>query len=550
VDIVEEFPVVISGGGSVGLSLAAELGWRDVKCLVIEQSDHLNPHPRANAVANRTMEYYRRWGIDTAITDAGVPPDQAANYYWLSSFHGKELHRISLPPFTKINEVNDTSGYVQDEHTWSPYLKTITGQNEVEKAIFNYIQTLDSVEYRFNSKLVKFKQDDKGVNITIQESVTKNILTIRSQYLIACDGGRSKVREKLGIGLIGSSDIANFVSIYFRAPKFMSCHKFGPANIFFPLHIKYAGFILNWDGGQTFTYHLKLKRDEVWDDIDPIAAIEAVLGTSTPIEIISTQPWTAHALVAEKYRDNRILLAGDAAHLFTPTGGFGMNTGVSDIIDLAWKVQAMLEGWGGINLLDSYFEERHPIGVRNVMEAADCFELLDNVMQYGDVLDNEGQEGDALRLRLGIELKAQEKLIASSGTLLGYRYEGSSIIIPDNTPEPKDNPRTYIPTSRPGHRAPHIWLHEGVSLLDKFGVGFTLLNFGDESNNCSLMEEAAKSIGLPLEIVKINNPDAANLYEKKFVLIRPDLMVAWRDDSLPTDPTHVLNIIRGHISGT
>jgi 2-polyprenyl-6-methoxyphenol hydroxylase-like FAD-dependent oxidoreductase len=542
---VKEVPVIITGGGSVGLSLAAELGWRGIECLVAEQSDGLNPHPRANAVANRTMEYYRRWGIDKAITDAGVPPDHLADYYWISSLHGKELHRISLPPFKKIKEVKDNTGYVKEEHTWSPYLKTITGQNEVEKAILDFVQTLEHVDFRFGWKLLEFEQNDQGVTCELMNLATNDSEVVQCQYLLACDGGRSEVREKLDIGLSGRANLAQFVSIYFKAPDFMNSHKFGPANIFFPLHKDYAGFILNWDGGTTFTYHLMLKDNQEWDSVDPIAAIEAVLGATTPIEIISTQPWTAHALVAEQYHKGRVFLSGDAVHLFTPTGGFGMNTGVSDAIDLAWKVQAMLEGWGGNQLLDSYYSERHPIGIRNTSEAADCFDRLDAAMKYGDELDEEGSKGDAFRSQLGIDLKEQEKLISSSGTLLGYRYEGSPIVIPDGTEEPADNPRTYTPVARPGHRAPHIWLDEGVSLLDKLGAGFTLLVFDDLQVNLESMHVAAHTIGLPLKIIKIDDADAANLYEKKFVIIRPDMMVAWRSDHLPKNPPELFDILRG-----
>jgi len=545
--MVRNVPVVISGGGSVGLSLAAELGWRGVSCFVAEQANTLNPHPRANAVANRTMEYYRRWKIDKEITDAGVPPDHLADYYWVSSLHGKELHRISLPPFKKIKEVNDVNGQLNKEYSWSPYLKTITGQNEVETVLLNYVGSLDPVEYRFNHRLVDFEQDDTGVESKIQNTVTGQIETYRSQYLIACDGGRSRVREKLGISLTGRANLANFVSIYFKAPKFMESHNFGPANIFFPLHRDYAGFILNWDNGTTFTYHLKLKEGEDWESINPVVSIEAVLGSSTPIEVISTQPWTAHALVAEQYTNKRVILAGDAAHLFPPTGGFGMNTGVSDAIDIAWKLQAMIEGWGGKNLLKSYNEERRPIGVRNTREAADCFDCLNNVMQYGDELDIEGPEGDALRVKLGAELKDQEKLIASSGTLLGYRYEGSSIILADGTSEPDDSPRFYIPTARPGHRAPHIWLKEGLSLIDQFGSGFTLLDFSASKSDYDAIRKASENIKIPLKILRIKDRAAADLYERRFVLIRPDLMVAWRDDYLPRDLSLFFNIVRGEM---
>ena len=542
---MDKYSVIIVGAGSVGLSLAAELGWRGINCIIIEQSSNLNSHPRANAVANRTMEYYRRWGIDKDITNAGIPPDHPADYYWVSSLHGVELHKISLPPFKKIKEVNNPGGYVKEEHTWSPYLKTITGQNEVEKVVLEYINKLPSVEIKFNSRLVDFCQDLEGVTCKIENIKTGKIYNIQSQYLVACDGGKSIVREKLNIGLSGRADMAKFVSIYFKAPDFMNCHKFGTANIYFPLHKDYAGFLLNWDGGTTFTYHLMLKEGEIWSDVDAKNAIESVLGRSTDIEIISAQPWTAHALVADKYVSNRIILAGDAAHLFTPTGGFGMNTGVSDAIDIAWKVQAMLEGWGGKNLIQSYFHERHSIGVRNTKEAADCFDQLYSVMQYGDILDEESEEGNALRKKLSINLKEQDKLIASSGTLLGYRYNNSPIIISDGSEETLDNPRKYIPTARPGHRAPHLWLEEGVSIYDKFGKNFTLLVFVKNDPKIDNFLKEAKKIDFPVKLLELEDEDSRNLYKSKYVLVRPDLMIAWRSNSMPLKPLDVLDTIRG-----
>ena len=542
---MKNYSVIIVGAGSVGLSLAAELGWRGIECCLIEQNEGLNSHPRANAVANRTMEYYRRWGIDADITHAGIPPDHPADYYWVSSLHGIELHKVSLPPFKKIKEVNNPGGYVKEEHTWSPYLKTITGQNEVEKIILNYIKSLKSVDTNFNNELINFSQDLNGVSCEIKNVKTGEKYNLNADYLVACDGGKSSIREKLNIKLSGRADMAKFVSIYFRAPDFMKCHKFGTANIYFPLHKNYAGFLLNWDGGTTFTYHLMLKEEENWSDIEPKKAIEAVLGNTTEIEIISSQPWTAHALVADSYLENRIILAGDAAHLFTPTGGFGMNTGVSDAIDIAWKLQAMLEGWGGEKLLESYFDERHPIGVRNTSEAADCFDQLYSVMQFGDILDEESDKGENFRKELSLNLKEQDKLIASSGTLLGYRYNNSKIIIPDGTDETSDNPRKYIPTARPGHRAPHIWLEEGVSIYDKFGKNFTLLVFIKSDALIKIFLSEANRINVPIKLLEIENDYAHKLYKSSFVIVRPDLMIAWRSNSMPSNPLDLLNIIRG-----
>ncbi len=546
---MKKVPILISGGGSVGLSLAADLGWRGIDCLAVERMETLNMHPRANAVANRTMEYYRRWGIDEAISRAGVPPDLPANYYYVTTLAGRLLHGVELPPFRELNKLTAQGGYAKDEHKWSPYLKTITGQHEVESAILDYVKRQDSVDFRFGWELLDFDEVETGVCCRIGTSDGAVEEELFCDFLVACDGGRSMIRRKLGIELGGRANLADFVSFYFRAPSFMQCHQFGHANIFFPLHRDHRGFLLNWDGGTTFTFHVILEEGQTWKDIDPIAAIHGVLGQPTEVEILSVQPWTAHALVADQYRQGRVFLAGDAAHLFSPTGGFGMNTGVSDVIDLSWKMQASLEGWAGPRLLDSYHNERRPIGIRNTTEAADCFDRLFAVMQEGDVIDEDSLAGDEVRARLKTLIVQQEKLIVSSGTLLGYRYSDSDVIVPDGSAEPPDDARNYVPTARPGHRAPHIWLDDGRSILDHFTQGFTLLVMGAAAVHAATatrgIKLAADRIGLPLKVVPIPDEAAASLYEAQYALIRPDMMVAWRGDRLPSNTDAILNTVRG-----
>ena len=342
---------------------------------------------------------------------------------------------------------------------------------------------------------------------------------------------------------------ASFVSIYFDAPEFMQCHPFGPANIYFPLHRDHRGFLLNWNTGTTFTYHLILTPGTDWRSVDPKRAIVSVLGRDTPLRIRSVQPWSAHALTAERFSSpgGRVFIAGDAAHLFTPTGGLGMNTGVSDAIDLAWKLGANLQGWAGEHLLASYDTERRAIGRRNTAEAADNFDRLFAVMQSGDELDADTDEGEALRRRLRDDLKNQEKLLKSSGVLLGYRYEGSPICVPDGTPAPPDDPRVYTPTARPGHRAPHAWLNDGRSLLDALGPWFTLLCFDEFGAYSQAIEEAARAQGVPLHCLSVNDPEIRNLYgDCAHVLVRPDMMVAWRGDSIK-DAMELLERVRGAI---
>ena len=543
-----DIPILIAGGGSTGLSLAAELGWRGNACLLVEPTEQVNPHPRANALGNRSMEYFRRWGIDTMLTGAGVPADYPAAYFWVSKLDGREIHSLRLPGHAELESIR-ASTVVDPAHElhWSPYLKTIVGQHVVEQVLRQRVSACASVKTQYGWCLEDFTEHDTHVLAELRHVDSGQRRSVRSQWLVGCDGGRSVVRSKLGVQLAGRGGLAQFVSIYFRAPDMMSCHKFGPANIYFPIHRDHRGFLLNWDTGTTWTYHLILSPGTDWRQVDPEAAIRALVGQDTSLEVMSVQPWTAHALTAERYQSvgGRVFLAGDAAHLFTPTGGLGMNTGVSDAIDLAWKLGACLDGWGGPRLLASYGQERHPIGVRNTAEAADNFDRLFSVMQHGDDLEAEGAVADKLRAELKAELAQQEKLLKSSGILLGYRYEGSPICIPDGSPAPADDPQQYVPVGRPGHRAPHAWLADGRSVLDVLGPWFTLLCFDGITAFAERLRGAFERAGVPLHVVVLSEPTIRALYgQRSHVLVRPDLMVAWRGDE-GDDVDAMVRVVRG-----
>jgi 2-polyprenyl-6-methoxyphenol hydroxylase-like FAD-dependent oxidoreductase len=543
-----EVPILVAGGGSTGLSLAGELGWRGTPCMLVEPRVAANPHPRANAVANRSMEYFRRWDVAHAMTGAGVPADYPAAYYWVSTLHGHEIHRLTLPGHAELERMR-AQGAADPSHElhWSPYLKTIVGQHEVERVLREHVARCASVDAHFGWELESFEERAGAVRVSIRNELSNEVRHGLAGRLVACDGGRSRVREALGIRLQGRASLARFVSIYFRAPEFMQCHRFGPANIFFPIHRKHRGFLLNWDTGQTWTYHLILEEGMDWSDVQPEAAIESLLGCRTPLEVVSVQPWTAHALTAEHYQSphGRVFLAGDAAHLFTPTGGLGMNTGVSDAIDLAWKLGAEADGWAGPSLLPSYEAERHTIGVRNTREAADNFDRLFAVMQWGDELDDPATTGETLRAALRADLVRQEKLLKSSGVLLGYRYEGSPICWDDDSEPTPDDPQAYVPTARPGHRAPHAWLTDGRSVLDLMGPWFTLLCFDGDTPTARALCDAAAARGVPLAVQLVNEPSIRALYGgRAHVLVRPDLMVGWRGDDTE-DAGRVIDRLRG-----
>lgn len=532
-----EVPILIAGGASVGLSLAADLGWRGVPCLMVEPRETVNPHPRANAVGNRTMEYFRRWGVDRKLINKGIPADYPADYHWVSTLHGHRLHLLSLPSQAQLEQARVTGkADPRAEIYWSPYLKTICGQQHVEQALRDYVASRPEIDTRYGWELLGFKEQEDHVLAEIRCIADGKTVTVKCRYLVGCDGGQSTVRTQLDIDMSGRSGLARFVSIYFRAPQMMKAHDFGHGNIYFPLHRAHRGFLLNWDTGILWTYHKILEEGQDWTDIDPVGAVRGLVGSDIEVEVIELQPWTAHALVAERYSRGRVFMAGDAVHKFTPTGGLGMNTGISDAIDLGWKLAAVVKGWAPSALLDSYHVERHPIGLRNTAEAADNFDRLFSMMQFGDELDGKDAESAALRERMGAELKTQEKLLASSGVLLGYRYSNSPLIVADGTEEPPDNPRRYTPVSRPGHRLPHLWLSAEVSILDVLGPDFTLICCGGDAATTESVATFAKQESVPLKVVLAQQSEVRDLYQAEFVLVRPDMMVAWRGDSLGDFP--------------
>jgi FAD binding domain/Aromatic-ring hydroxylase, C-terminal len=273
--------------------------------------------------------------------------------------------------------------------------------------------------------------------------------------------------------------------------------------------------------------------------------IKRLFGPNVPYEIVSALPWTCHSIVATGFGRGRVQLAGDAVHQHAPTGGFGMNIGMGDATNLGWKLAANIAGWAGPKLLDSYDAERRPVAQRFVNEATQ------NLTHQFDqdalrLADEDSEDGRTARETLRDDILTNKtKHFVSDGLVLGYRYDPSPIVVPDGTPPPEDSVSRYIPTSRPGSRAPHAWLAEGKSTIDLFGKGFVLLRFGGAAEDIMRFTAAASMRKVPLKVVDVASPGIASLYERMLVLVRPDGHVAWRGDSLTADPLKLIDIVRG-----
>jgi 2-polyprenyl-6-methoxyphenol hydroxylase-like FAD-dependent oxidoreductase len=529
-------PVLIVGGGPVGLALAGDLGWRGVACVLIEQSDGSIYQPRMDMVGVRTMEFCRRWGLVPAVEGSPYPRDYVQDNIYLTSMTGYELGRERFPGIGQAVPPKE-----------SPQKRERCPQNMFDPILRAFAASQPGVTLRYRTRLVSFTQNADQVTAVVENADTGAREEISARYIVGCDGARSLVRETLGIAMQGNPVLTYTTNVIFRCPHLLSLHDKGKAyrHIFIGPEGTWAT-IVAINGRDEWRFSIiggAEQREYTKPEIE--AAIRRAVGRDFEFEILSVMPWTRRELVADDYRNGRGFIAGDAAHVMSPTGGFGMNTGIQDVVDLSWKLAAVLEGWGEDGLLDSYTVERQPIATRNVTEASGNLRRMLSVPPHPDLLDDTPQ-GAATREKVGRDFaETMRREWFTLGAHLGYRYEGSPVCWPDGSAEPPDDPRAYAPTARPGHRAPHAYMADGRSTLDLFGRGFALLGFGGDAAEAAPLLQAAKQRNVPVTFTAIAEPQIAALYERRFVLVRPDGHVAWRDDGIPADPLRIIDVVRG-----
>lgn len=530
-----ETPVLIVGGGPVGLALSNELGWRGIRHLLIEKGNGDVLFPAGEGIFSRTMEHLRRWGLaERARHHEGFPDDQPLNVVFATSLSGRAIATFSAPSNAAVQQANDDSPegpLICPKHVFDPLLRAGA-------------QASGSAELRYEHELLDFVQQKDSVLATVRDNRSGQTVQVCAGYLAACDGARSSVRKQLGITYVGSFAEGHNFAVSFKAPALgpLIRARFGhPVLQLHTVNTLHRPYFTTVDGRDWWRMSMYIAQGH---DPDPKIAVQQAIGTPMEIEVIRAQPWAGHRVVAQRYRDGRVFLLGDAAHLRWPKGGFGANTGVGDAVDLGWKLAAVLEGWGGSGLLDSYETERRPIAVRNVNEAANN-RVLDGRITADALLDDSSVRGEAARRAAESRIHALRlREFSTQGVQLGYRYRQSPLCVPDASLEPPDDHMVYQPSSWPGCRAPHARLEDGRSTLDLFGRGFVLLRF-DAAAAPSPFKAAAAQRGLPFREVPLASPAIAGLYERRYVLVRPDGHVAWRGDELPADALPVIDRIRG-----
>ena len=533
-------PVLIVGAGPVGLALAGDLGWRGVDCVLVERGDGVIGQPRMDMVGIRSMEFCRRWGIVPWVESAGYNREYPQDCAWVTDLNGYEFGREFFP----------TPAAEQCPPT-SPQKRERCPQNFFDPVLVRFARSTGHVDLRYETELESFEDRGDHVHATLKSTTRGERRTVQAQYLVGCDGGASGVRQALGIGMTGEPVLSYTTNVIFRCDGLERLHTKQPAYryIFIGPEGTWATLVaINGRDQWRFSLVGDATRREV-SEAEMRQAIVRAVGREFDFEILSVLPWVRRQLVADRYRQGRVFIAGDAAHLTSPTGGFGMNTGILDAVNLSWKLAAVVQGWGGPQLLDSYEFEQHPVAVRNVTEASENLRrmLSPRVLKPDPaVFDQNDPNIDAARREYGArytEMMRREWF--SVGIHLGYVYEGSPIVVPDGTPSPPNEVSRYTPSARPGSRAPHVWLAEGQSTLDLFGQSFVLLRFGEAPPAVDALTEAAAAAGVPLRVVDVRHAAAEQLYQRRLVLVRPDGSVAWRADAVPSDAASLVDTIRG-----
>lgn len=533
--------VLIAGAGPCGLMLANELGLRNVACLVVDPKPGTAFNPQANATQARTMEHFRRIGISQAVRALGLPPDHPTDIAYFTRFATHELARLRLPTAAQATQnIKHLAG------SWSAAeLPHRVSQKYVEAVLREHAEARTGRRIEFGWQLQTFEEHAQGVRAQVAP-VNSQVsgVTVNARYLVGADGARSAVRNALGIGLGGATGLqrqfmgGKMFAIYLRAPSFYQRFPHDLAWMYVSVNPERRVFMASVDGRGEFAFHAAVhphETPETWTHDDARRIVAEASGMSDlDMEILSTGIWIAgHSLVAERYQQGRVFIAGDAAHLFTPTGGLGYNTAVGDAVNLGWKLAAVVKGQAHPALLDSYERERRPIGLRNTAYAREFADSV-GLFEATPALEAEGLAGEQQRALAGTALNAHvRREFNIPGVTFGERYDASPLVFSDPAEVPPDQANEYIPTTTPGGRLPHRWLDGERSLYDLLGFEWTVLAPEHLQGEAQVLADAGASVGLDVKVLVLKADQVDGLLANGMLLVRPDQVVAWRGNTAP-----------------
>ena len=525
--------VLIVGGGPCGLMLANELGRRGVSAVLVDDKPGTAFNPQANATQARSMEHYRRLGFADEIRQVGLPADYPTDVAYFTRYTGYELARFQLPSSASATQlIKGLSG------SWSAAeLPHRVSQKFVEAVLRRHAERLPGIGLHYGYRLLNYVERDDGIVGEIERVGDGHRVWVNADFLVGADGPRSMVRQSLGISYGGATGTqrdfmgGRMLAVYLRCQDFYASVPHPKAWMYNCFNRDRRAFMASVNGRDEFAFHTQLRPGEDGSAItlhEARAAFQRACGAPIDCEVLSSLTWTAgHALVADGMRRGRVLLGGDAAHLFTPTGGLGYNTAIEDAVNLGWKLANVIKGVSPIALLDSYEAERRPVALRNTDYARRFADSLGLYAAAPEIEDDTEAGSEARRAAGGYLDQHARAEFNIPGVTFGGRYDGSPIIISDGTLAPADAANVYVPSACPGGRAPHAWLEDGVSLYDLFGFEWTLLQFDDVISDAGRLGEVARGLGADLKLLGLPG-HLRDLYEADLVLIRPDQIVAWR----------------------
>ena len=528
--------VLIVGGGPVGLAAAIELGLRGISAVLIEQRGRAGAQPRAKTTNVRSMQHMRRWGIAEALRDAApLPPDYPTDIVFATGLFG---HTLAVIP-NAFEGAKRRDPRFPEPAQWVP-------QYTVEEVMRERVSRLPSVTAAFGVALQDATQSDDAVTATVADAEGGASRTIRASYLVGADGARSTIRGLMGAGMEGQHAFAYNYNLIMRVPALTESPPAQRAIMYWLVNSRSPAVMgpMGRDGIWHFGIQLPPGVKELPDEEMRRRVCDAV-GRPVEIEIIARDIWAAHRLIADRYRERRMILAGDACHLHPPFGGYGMNLGIADGVDLGWKLAAVLRGWGGDGLLDSYDEERRAVHLRTIAEAVENYRVLSADL-LKDSLEDATPEGDAARRAVGAEIvRTKTREFMTLGVVLGSRYDASPLVADDGSAPPAEHYADYQPSAHPGCLAPHAWLDERTSLYDRFGPDYTLLVLADGADPAiEAICRAADAAGMPLTLLDLRAAGLEGLYGAPLALIRPDHHVAWRGEGV-ADAAGLVDRVRG-----
>jgi 2-polyprenyl-6-methoxyphenol hydroxylase-like FAD-dependent oxidoreductase len=541
-----ETEVLIVGAGPVGLTLALELAARGIDVIAVERRrPNELPRVRSNHVSARSMEIFRRLGIAEAIRDTGLPADYPNDVSFRTTVTGIELARIPIP--SRATRYSAIEG----PDCWWPTPEPPHRINQIylEPVLLAHARSHSRIRIVSGACVEDFVQTETGACAGVYDVESAQTFHVSCRYLVGCDGGRSTIRKRIGASLTGRPTIQRVQSTFIRAPQLLPLIPGARAWLFQVRNPRRCGIVFAIDGREKWLVHNFLHEHEPgYDSVDRDWALRTILGVPSEFryEIISKEDWTGRRLVADRFRNSNAFICGDAAHIWIPYAGYGMNAGIADAANLSWLLAAVLHGWASPQILDAYEAERRPVTDQVSHFAMNI--ALQNMRQRDETppeIELRGPIGDAVRARIGREaydLNVQQ--YCCGGLNFGYFYGGSPIIAYDEDQHPSYTMHKFTPSSVPGCRAPHFWLHDRRSLYDAFGPGYTLLRF-DRTVPASSLLEAARRRRMPLSVLDVDAPDAQDLYRRKLVLVRPDQHIAWRADDAPADPPELIDLLRG-----